>query len=100
MNTTLLKKLGSEILGTFIFLGVIITVVNDKKSLLNWAKIGLALSISIVLFGNVSGGNFNPAVSFMLFLNNQLTSMELISYIIAQLIGAVLAYLLFINVTK
>lgn len=100
MNQDLMKKFIAEVLGTFVFLGVIITVVNDKKSMANWLKIGLALSIAIVLFGGVSGGNFNPAVSFMLFLNNQLTSMELISYIIAQLIGAVLAYLLFINVTK
>lgn len=100
MINSLTKKLISEMLGTFIFLGVIITVVNDKKSTANWLKIGLALSLSIVLFGNISGGNFNPAVSFMLFLNDQLSSMELFSYIIAQLIGALLAYYLFMNVTK
>mgnify|MGYP006085742387 CR=1 FL=1 len=100
MTNSLTKKLISEMLGTFIFLGVIITVVNDKNSTANWLKIGLALSLAIVLFGNISGGNFNPAVSFMLFLNDQLSSTELFSYIIAQLVGALLAYYLFMNVTK
>ena len=95
-----MKKFIAEVLGTFIFLGVIITVVNDRKSMANWLKIGLALSIAIVLFGGISGGNFNPAVSFMLFLNNQLSSTELLTYIIGQLIGAVAAYFLFLSVTK
>ena len=100
MKYNLVTKLISEALGTFIFLGVIITVVNDKKSMANWLKIGLALSLVIVLFGNISGGNFNPAVSFMLFINDQLTSTELFGYIIAQLVGALLAYYFFVNVTK
>ena len=100
MNQDLMKKFIAEVLGTFVFLGVIITVVNDKKSMANWLKIGLALSIAIVLFGGVSGGNFNPAVSFMLFLNNQLSSTELLTYIIAQLVGAVAAYFIFICLTK
>ena len=100
MPNSLAKKLISETLGTCIFLGVIITVVNDKTSTEKKKKIGLALSTMIVLFGNISGGNFNPAVSFMLFLNNQLSSTELFSYIIAQLFGALLAYYIFMNVTK
>ena len=100
MPNSLSKKLISETLGTCIFLGVIITVVNDRTSTVNWLKIGLALSTVIVLFGNISGGNFNPAVSFMLFLNNQLSSTELFSYIIAQMVGALLAYYIFMNVTK
>ena len=99
MSYTLGNKLAAEVLGTFIFLGVIITVVNDKTSMANWLKIGLALSVVIVFFGNVSGGNFNPAVSFMLFLNDQLSSIELFSYIIAQLVGALLAYYIFIYIT-
>tara|TARA_Y200000002_G_scaffold381122_1_gene394276 strand:- start:325 stop:627 length:303 start_codon:yes stop_codon:yes gene_type:complete len=100
MKYDLTKKFMAEVLGTFVFLGVIITVVNDKTSMANWLKIGLALSIAIVLFGGISGGNFNPAVSFMLFLNNQLSSTELLVYIIAQLIGATLAYYLFVSVVN
>ena len=104
MKNELFKKFSAEVLGTFVFLGVIITVVNNSNQQVaevsNWLKIGLALGVSIALFGGVSGGNFNPAVSFMLFLNNQLSRTELLTYIVAQLIGAVLAYYVFITITK
>ena len=100
MNHSLISKSIAEMLGTFVFLGVIITVINDKSSVSNWLKIGFALSISIVLFGVISGGNFNPAVSFMLFMNNQLTSTELCAYIISQIIGAIFAYYYFITFSK
>lgn len=98
MDYTLIQKFLAEIIGTFIFLGVIITVVNDKSSLMNSFKIGLALTIAIVFFGSVSGGNFNPAVSFMLYMNNKLNAQELAVYIIAQLIGASLAYYSFMTI--
>lgn len=104
MKNELLKKFIAEVLGTFVFLGVIITVVNNSNpqeaEVSNWLKIGLALGVTIALFGGVSGGNFNPAVSFMLFLNNQLSKTELLAYIIAQLVGALLAYYVFITITK
>lgn len=87
----LLKKFISEIIGTFIFLSTIIVVVNRLKPSVNFLKIGLALSISIVIFGQISGGHFNPAVSYMFYLNKQLTLQEFIIYIIGQIIGASLS---------
>ena len=62
--STLGQKFVAELVGTFIFLGVIIHVVN-KNEQIGWIKVGLALSVAILLVGNVSGGHFNPAVSFM-----------------------------------
>jgi aquaporin Z len=101
---SLIKKFIAEILGTFVFLGVIITVVNKKSlqfsEVTNSFKIGLSLTIAICLFGSVSGGNFNPAVSLMLYLNNQLTRNELFVYILGQIIGALLAYYIFHLVIK
>lgn len=92
----LIKKIIAEIVGTFIFLGTIIVVVNVLKNEgINFLKIGLALSIAIVLFGTISGGHFNPAVSFMFYINKQLTTTELIAYVLSQLIGAVLAFTMF-----
>lgn len=87
----LLKKFISEIIGTFIFLSAIIVVVNRLKPSVNFLKIGLALSISIVIFGQISGGHFNPAVSYMFYLNKQLTLQEFIIYIIGQILGASLS---------
>lgn len=98
----MLEKFIAEIIGTFIFLGVIITsghATSRCADALAWIKIGLALSISILLVGFVSGAHLNPAVSFMLFLNKDIDIKELFIYIIAQIIGAILAYLyyLFLN---
>ena len=100
MNEEILKKCVAEILGTFIFLGVIITLVNNPSSNLRSLKIGLSLMIAIVFFGSVSGGHFNPAVSFMLYMNDKINETDLIFYIISQLIGALLAYFVFVTIIE
>lgn len=96
----ILNKFMAEMIGTFVFLGVIIITVAGKSSTIcdkseSWIKIGLALSIAIILFGKISGGHFNPAVSFMFFLNKTITLQELFIYIVAQLAGAIIAYTLY-----
>jgi aquaporin Z len=97
----MLDKFFAEILGTFIFLGVIITSGHSTtraNDALIWIKIGLTLSVAILLLGYISGGHFNPAVSFMFYINNELPLHELIVYIIAQLIGATLAFFYFLYI--
>jgi glycerol uptake facilitator-like aquaporin len=90
------NKLLAEIIGTFIFLAVIIFVVNGSKDMgVNWLKIGLALGVMILLFGSISGANLNPAVSLMFYLNNQISLEELGIYWIGQVIGASLALALY-----
>jgi len=92
----ILNKFFAELFGTFIFLAVIITSVESRDKAQAWVKIGLALSISILAFGFISGGHFNPAVSVMFFANKKLSVQELAVYIIAQILGALLAYFYFI----
>ena len=95
----MLDKFFAEIVGTFIFLSVIITsghATSRCSDALTWLKIGLALSISILLVGFVSGAHLNPAVSFMLFLNKDIDLYGLIIYILAQMVGAFLAYLYYL----
>ena len=87
----MLKKLIVEFIGTVIFLGVILTTGEA-------IPIGLALATSIYFGGKISGGHFNPAVSVMFFLNKQLSGLDLLCYIIAQVLGGSAA-LLFINST-
>ena len=96
----MLNKFIAEMIGTFVFLGVIIITVSGKSSTVldkaeAWIKIGIALSVAILLFGKISGGHFNPAVSFMFFLNDSLSKEELALYIVAQLIGSVIAFLVY-----
>lgn len=41
--------------------------------------------------GKVSGGNFNPAVSAMLYAKGDLKASELVSYVVAQVLGGLCA---------
>ena len=49
--------------------------------------IGLALTAAIMVGGKISGGNFNPAVSIMMYFAGKLSMKDLAPYIIAQVAG-------------
>jgi len=92
----MLKLVLGEFIGTFIFLSTIIFVVGQSPNdITNLFKIGLALIVVIAIYGNITGGHFNPAVSIMFFLNNQLTIDKLFLYILAQIAGGAVALLIF-----
>jgi len=87
-----MNKYFVEFIGTFIFLGVILTVVRQK--FVSWAtalSIGMALSVVILWGGSISGGHYNPAVSVMFYLNKQLSQNDLMYYVAAQILGGVVA---------
>jgi aquaporin Z len=91
MDTTLLIKFISEMIGTFIFILLILLITSKNTEAINVAlPIGLALAVSIVIFGDISGGHFNPAVSFAMFIKNPkvFTGLMLLLYTFAQVIGA------------
>jgi len=77
-----------EFIGTAIFLYVIIGTGN-------WFAIGLTLGIVILIGGPISGGNFNPAVTGMLVAAKKMPTNDLIPYVIAQLLGAMTAILIY-----
>ena len=77
----MIDKFFAELVGTFVFLAVIITsghATLRSKEALSWLKIGLALSISILLVGFISGAHLNPAVSWMLYINNDINVESLV----------------------
>jgi aquaporin Z len=82
----MLLEFFTEFIGTFIFLGVIL-MSGDPLA------IGITLA-SVIYFGRkVSGGNFNPAVSYMMLLSKKIDGSKFLLYIIAQLLGATAAFL-------
>ena len=85
-----ISKYMVEFFGTAFFLYVIIGTGN-------WLAIGLALAIVILIGGPISGGNFNPAVTAMLVAAKKMPSSDLIPYIIAQLLGSMVAILIYNN---
>ena len=100
MKNKLLLNFLAELIGTFIFIGTIITVINSSESTMNFLKIGLALIVAICFFGGVSGGAFNPAVSLMLFINNKIDASVMGIQIVAQICGSLLAVVVFNNITS
>jgi aquaporin Z len=71
------------------------TVLNpNSASLAAPLAIGSALAVMVYAGGHVSGGHYNPAVSFAVFIRGQLPLVEMIKYWIVQLVGAIVAALL------
>ena len=95
------RKLFVEFLGTCIFFfigaGAIITnqFSNGAVGLVGIALAhGIILSVMISAFGSISGGHFNPAVTFGVMVARRISVSLGLQYMAAQLIGGVLAALL------
>lgn len=73
-----------EFLGTVFFFLVILLTGQA-------IPIGLALMAVIMVGGKASGGHFNPAVSVMMWRNGKLKMSDLAPYIIAQVLGGLVA---------
>ena len=93
------RALLAEIAGTFLFItigaGAIVTAsisaVPGTGLLAIALARGLALAIAVSVFGAISGGHFNPAVTFALAIAKKHPWPRVLTYWAAQLIGALLA---------
>jgi MIP family channel proteins len=96
----LLRPCIAELLGTFMlcFIGAgaicawNITSGDDNAGLLGIAIAhGLALSVATTVTMNISGGHLNPAITIMLWVYKKIDNDKALFYIIAQLLGALIA---------
>ena len=55
---------------------------------------GLAVAVMVTAVGHISGGHFNPAITFGFLLTRRIGVVLGLAYIVAQLLGGVLAALL------
>ncbi|MBL9152160.1 MAG: aquaporin [Verrucomicrobiales bacterium] len=95
------KKHIVEFIGTFFLVFTVgcaaVLGLADKMAPL---AIGSVLMVMIFAGGHVSGAHYNPAVSLAVLLRGKLTSKELPGYLIAQVLGAVLAALFVMRVVN
>ncbi|MDO8841380.1 MAG: MIP/aquaporin family protein [Methanocalculus sp.] len=120
---SLLKRCVAEIIGTFllVFFGagaaaITLMLASGVETqtefnigigyfggLADWLAIGLAFGIAIAgaiyALGRISGAHINPAVTIALWASKRFPTGEVAPYIIAQLIGASLASILFFACT-
>ncbi len=87
-----MPKYLTEFLGTmFLVLTIGLTVLGGTP--MAPLAIGASLMIMVYMGGHVSGGHYNPAVSLAVMLRGKLPASELAPYMVAQVLGAVVASL-------
>lgn len=90
------KKAIAELIGTFVlvFIGTGTAVLGGGIHGIGIVGIafafGLAQMAMCYSIGTISGAHINPAVSVGMFINGRITLIELIYYIISQIIGGIL----------
>ena len=93
------KPVGAEFLGTFflVFFGVtsFISMGGNDMLLEGTITLGLTLFVLVHILGPVSGCHLNPAITLPVFMSGKMKQDETIEYIVAQIVGATLGFVLF-----
>ena len=103
---TIVERFAAEVLGTFllVFIGAGAATVatlalrngpstSEADMLFVALAHGFALFIAVMIIGKVSGAHVNPAVSIGLAAIGRLPWVEVITYVVGQVLGAVLGAL-------
>lgn len=106
-----LKAALAEFISTFIFVfagsgsGIAYNKLTDNGAATPAGLISASIAHAFALFvavsvgANISGGHVNPAVTFGAFVGGNITLLRGIVYVIAQLLGSIVASLLLAFVT-
>ncbi|HQZ26411.1 MAG TPA: aquaporin Z [Flavobacterium sp.] len=94
-----MRKLLAEFFGTYWLVfggcGSAIFAAGFPDYGIGFAGVSLAFGLTVLTMayavGHISGGHFNPAVSFGLWAGGRFSAKELVPYIIAQCVGAIAA---------
>lgn len=94
-----MKKLFAEFFGTFwlVFGGCGSAVFAAGYPDLGIGFVGVSLAFGLTVLtmayavGHISGGHFNPAVSLGLWAGGKFEAKDLVGYIVAQVVGAIVA---------
>ena len=87
-----MRKYIAEFIGTFfLVLTVGCTVIPGATGVIPAIAIGAVLMVMIFAGGHISGGHFNPAVTFAIFIRGRLELKDVIPYWLAQIAAGVVA---------
>ncbi|OBQ55810.1 aquaporin Z [Tamlana sp. s12] len=94
-----MKKLFAEFFGTFWLVfggcGSAVFAAGFPELGIGFAGVALAFGLTVLTMayavGHISGGHFNPAVSFGLWAGGKFETKDLFGYIIAQVLGGIVA---------
>jgi aquaporin Z len=94
MSNSLTKPLLAEFLGTFtlVFVGTCAVVLAAQFGVLVPAFAhGLAVLTGAFIFGGISGGHFNPAVTLAMLVTGKIALPKALAYIVVQVVAAIVA---------
>lgn len=86
-SMTLWRALGAELVGTFLFAGVVIAGQGQPIFVL------FALAGLVLMLGAISGAHVNPAITIGALVTRRIGWLRALGYIVAQCLGAALAYI-------
>jgi aquaporin Z len=87
-----MNKYIAEFIGTFfLVLTVGCTVMSTGTGVIPPLAIGSALMVMVYAGGHVSGGHYNPAVTLAVFLRGRCPAKDVLPYMAAQVLGALIA---------
>jgi aquaporin TIP len=89
------RRAAAEFIGTFalLFIGIGAIAIGADLTGVAFAH-GLAIGIMASAVGHISGGHFNPAVTFGFLITRRITPTLAVAYWLAQFAGAIAACLL------
>ena len=76
-----MMKLVGEFFGTLVFLWAVARYGTPLA-------VGVGLAVAAYAFGHLSGGHYNPAVTFMKYLSGTVSRNTLVSYTLTQMFAA------------
>lgn len=83
-----MKKLLTELLGTFFLVLTIVMAVNNGADAMAPLAIGSVLAVMIYAGAQHSGAHFNPAVTLAVWMRGKIATAEVAPYMAAQAVGA------------
>jgi aquaporin Z len=87
-----MRKYITEFIGTFFLVFTVgMTVMDPGAGALAPLAIGASLMIMVFAGGHISGGHYNPAVTIAVWLRGRCETVDVLPYIIAQILGATAA---------
>ena len=96
-SPTLTIRLVAEVFGTFVLVFSVIGTAIFASSNTGWLGVAFAAGIAVLAaayaVGHISGGHFNPAVTFAAASSGRFAWRDVFPYIIAQIVGGLLATL-------
>jgi len=91
-----MKKYIAEAFGTFVLTLMVALSLAGSFTVSTPILAVLTLGLFVYAIGNISGCHINPALTFGLWSIKKISGSEMVKYIVAQFIGAGVAYFLFL----